>query len=78
MRSYIRLIAPLSILATALYLAFLASNRAASQTLPITNVDNQRTIITQPPKLQGGNLAVHKVQYRNSKDLDATASPNRP
>ena len=41
MRTYLRLLAPLSILATALYLAFWASHRPNDSSMPLTAIDNR-------------------------------------
>lgn len=78
MRSYIRLLAPLSILATALYLAFLASNKAESNSFPITTVDNQKTIFAGPPKMDVWPLRTTKLKTTKTKAGDGTAKTNQP
>ena len=78
MRTYIRLLAPLSILATALYLAFLASSRAESNSFPISTVDNQNANFVPPARQAEGKLAVDKVKNRKSKKSDGTDSGNHP
>jgi len=78
MRTYIRLLAPLSILATALYLAFVSFSRAESKSFPITTVDNQSSNIVTPVAQTGGHLAVDKVRSQNSKDVSGTSNSNHP
>jgi hypothetical protein len=75
MRTYIRLLAPLSILATALYLAFLAGTRAESRSFPITTVDNQNTNLDPPI---APHLAAVKVQAAKLRDAHGTVSPIIP
>ena len=76
MRTYIRLLAPISILATALYLAFISMNHAESKSFPITTVDNQASNIVIPINPTAGHLAIDKVRNPNSKDVSGTSNQN--
>lgn len=78
MRTYIRLLAPLSILATALYLAFLAKTSAESKSFPITTVDNQNSNLVPPVNQTGGRLASDTARNTTPKEVRGTSKPNRP
>ena len=78
MRTYIRLLAPISILVTALYLAFISMSHAESKSFPITTVDNQNTIFAGPPKLEVSPIETVKFKTQKTKDPDGTAKTNHP
>lgn len=78
MRTTIRLVAPLSILVTALYLAFLSYSHAGFKSDPITTVDNQSTNIISPSPQTGGRLAIGQVRSSNSKDGSGTSTQIHP
>jgi hypothetical protein len=78
MRFSIRLLAPLCILATAIYLAYLASSHSGPDSSPITTVANEKANLNLPKKQPAAHLAIQKAQDAKSNPANGTADPNHP
>ena len=75
MRNYVRLLAPISILATALYMGYWASRSTNSNSMPITAVDNLRL---SSNATTAGHMAAQPLQVSKSKLPSATDHLVRP
>jgi len=69
MRNYVRLLAPISILATALYMGYWASHSSNSNSMPITAVDNLRL---SSNAANVGHMAAQPLHISKSKLSNAT------